>query len=103
MDNLKEFYKEQKLIYAIDIEKIKNVYNSNDARELERHKNEKLNNTMNFQSQLIPKFAPILEELNKEKIQFVISLCRSFPLGFYNVIQTQMPWTTNFFCILNTQ
>ena len=24
---LKEFYKEQKLIYAIDIEKIKNVYN----------------------------------------------------------------------------
>ena len=58
------------------------MYNSNDARELERHKNEKLNNTMNFQSQLIPKFAPILEELNKEKIQFVIAKGLSYKFYF---------------------
>ena len=94
---LKEFYKEQKLIYAIDIEKIKNVYNSNDARELERHKNEKLNNTMNFQSQLIPKFAPILEELNKEKIQFVIAkgLSYKFYFGWHRPFGDLDLWISN--------
>ena len=82
ISTLKKFCKEQKIIYAIDINKIRNGYDSNGTRELEEYKNEALNDAMIFQSELITKLAPILEELNKEKIEFVITKGLSYKFHF---------------------
>lgn len=59
---IKEFCKEQNIIYAIDIEKIKQGYDPDETKELEKYKNNRLNDSMIFQSSLITKFNPILEK-----------------------------------------
>ena len=79
---IKEFCKEQNIIYAIDIEKIKQGYDPDETKELEKYKNNRLNDSMIFQSSLITKFNPILEKLNKEKINFVIVKGLSYKFHF---------------------